>query len=67
MSVEMCKQQIYWMYQRFRPEKLPEFESILKKYKGSEFDLLKAMCAKYFKSGTESAIPPPPPSTPAPA
>jgi len=47
MNVEVVKQQIFFMYQRFKPEKLPEFDTILKKYKGSEYELLQAMCTKY--------------------
>lgn len=51
MNVEVVKQQIYFMYQRYKPEKLPDFENIIKKYKGSEYELLKAMCSKYMGSG----------------
>lgn len=47
MNVDIIRQQIYFMYQRYKPEKLPEFENIMKKYKGSEYDLLKAMMEKY--------------------
>merc|ERR1712039_457124 len=54
MNVEVVKQQIYFMYQRFKPEKLPEFEAILKKYRGSEYELLQAMCSKYLGSGASA-------------
>jgi len=52
-SDEVCKQQIYFMYQNFNPSKLPQLDSILEKYKGSEFELLQAMCAKYLARNSE--------------
>lgn len=54
MNVDMIKQQIYFMYQRFKPEKLPEYEKIIKKYKGSEYELLQAMCSKYMGTGANA-------------
>jgi hypothetical protein len=59
MNIDIIKQQIYFMYQRFKPEKLPEYEKILNKYKGSEYELLQSMCAKYLGSGTNTGGPAP--------
>lgn len=54
MNADLMKQQIYFMYQRFKPEKLPEFETIMKKYQGSEYELLQAMCKKYLGGGASA-------------
>eukprot|EP00929_Paragymnodinium_shiwhaense_P015657 TRINITY_DN12374_c0_g3_i1.p1 TRINITY_DN12374_c0_g3~~TRINITY_DN12374_c0_g3_i1.p1 ORF type:complete len:337 (+),score=55.59 TRINITY_DN12374_c0_g3_i1:147-1157(+) len=35
------------MYRRFNPDKLPELDDILAKYRGAEADLYQALCDKY--------------------
>lgn len=54
------------MYRRFNPEKLPELDNILEKYRGAESDLYQALVDKYVgpqeddeESGDEGAPPPP--------
>lgn len=47
MSVDECKQEIWRLYQRFRPEQLSEWERLVEKYRGGEFAWLQALKDKY--------------------
>jgi len=53
--LDPMRQQIFFMYQRFNPTKLPQLDSILEKYKGIEHKLLEALNAKYL--GADAAAP----------